>query len=106
MQNSVLWCSAMIEPSPLTKIYIAQEFKKFLRKHAIPYSVSNSSIILSRGVFKPCVLWFQGEYIRVHVINEFEVNFLFPANTLPCLLEKLLRFQVISERELIHLLTT
>jgi|SRR5436189_6471465 len=95
----------MQHPSPLTGNHVAKELKKFLRYHSIPYSICNSSIVITGHYFKPCVLKFKNDYVRMHVINEFDFNYQFPANTLPVLLEKMLRFHVVTESDLIKLLT-
>lgn len=95
----------MQQPSPLTGNHTAKQLRKFLRYHSIPYSICNTSIVITGRHFKPCVLNFKSDHVRMHVINEFDFNYSFQANTLPVLFEKLVKFHVINERELINLLT-
>jgi hypothetical protein len=94
----------MQEPSPLTGNHVAKELRKFLRSHSVPHSICNTSIVITGYHFKPCVLNFKNDCIRMHVINEFDFNYMFQANTLTVLFEKLMRFHVITERDLIRLL--
>lgn len=100
------WTVPMQTKSPLSGNHVAKQLKKFLRNHGVPYSLCNASVIITGYYFKPCVLTFQNDYVHVHVINEFQFSYDFPCNTLPVLIHKLHRFQVISEKELIRLAIT
>lgn len=81
---------------PLTGNKCAIEFKKHLRLLNIPYTILNSQIITqAAGTWRPLVLTFKDESVKVRDINRPDMGYIFYAPTCEILIEKLKKFNLI-----------
>lgn len=89
-------------PDPKNANPLEKELKKFFRLYGVTYIKVNSCIITSNPTFPPLCIQITDEYVNVRRVTADAFTFSFPCNTVAAFLQKILRFRLARQQDLLR----